>query len=50
MSEICKLDLEDLDLKERTCVVTGKGNKTRMDPDETKAIQSLRDSINYRNE
>ena len=50
LSEICKLDLEDLDLKERTCVVTGKGNKTRMVPVGTKAIQSLRDWIIYRNE
>ena len=50
LSEICKLDLEDIDLKERTCVVTGKGNKTRMVPVGTKAIQSLRDWIIYRNE
>ena len=50
LSEICKLDLEDLDLKERTCVVTGKGNKTRMVPVGTKAIQSLRDWFIYRNE
>ena len=50
LSEICKLDLEDIDLKERICVVTGKGNKTRMVPVGTKAIQSLRDWIIYRNE
>ena len=50
LSEICKLDLEEVDLKERTCVVTGKGNKTRMVPVGTKAIQSLRDWIIYRNE
>ena len=50
LSEICKLDLEDIDLKERTCVVTGKGNKTRIVPVGTKAIQSLRDWIIYRNE
>ena len=50
LSEICKLDLEDLDLKERTCVVTGKGNKTRIVPVGTKAVQSLRDWIIYRNE
>ena len=28
LSEICKLNMEDLDTKERTCVVSGKGNKT----------------------
>ena len=50
LSEICKLDLQDIDLKERTCVVTGKGNKTRIVPVGTKAIQSLRDWIIYRNE
>ena len=50
LSEICKLDLENIDLKERTCVVTGKGNKTRIVPVGTKAIQSLRDWIIYRNE
>ena len=50
LSEICKLDLEDIDLKERTCVVTGKGNKTRIVPVGTKAIQSLRDWIIFRSE
>ena len=50
LSEICKLDLEEIDLKERTCLVTGKGNKTRIVPVGTKAIQSLRDWIIYRNE
>ena len=50
LSEICKLDLQDIDLKERTCVVNGKGNKTRIVPVGTKAIQSLRDWIIYRNE
>ena len=50
LSEICKLDLQDIDLKERTCVVTGKGNKSRIVPVGTKAIQSLRDWIIYRNE
>ena len=27
LSEICKLNMEDLDTKERTCVVSGKGNR-----------------------
>ena len=32
LSELCALNTEDLDLKERTCIVTGKGNKTRIVP------------------
>ena len=43
LSEICHLDMKDLDLKERTCVVTGKGNKTRIVPVGKKAIQAIRD-------
>ena len=43
LSEICKLNMEDLDTKERTCVVSGKGNKTRIVPVGKKAIQAIRD-------
>ena len=42
LSEICRLNLSDLDLKERTCIVTGKGNKTRIVPVGRKAIQAIR--------
>ena len=50
LSEICKLDLKDIDLKERTCVVTGKGNKTRIVPVGTKAIKARRDWLIYRSD
>ena len=50
LSEICHLDMKDLDLKERTCVVTGKGNKTRIVPVGKKAIQAIRDWMMYRSE
>ena len=50
LSEICKLDMEDLDTKERTCVVTGKGNKTRIVPVGKKAIQAIRDWFIYRSQ
>lgn len=50
LSEICKLDLQDLDIKERTCRVTGKGNKTRIVPVGKKAIQAMRDWFIYRSE
>ena len=50
LSEICKLNMEDLDTKERTCVVTGKGNKTRIVPVGNKAIQAIRDWFMYRSE
>ena len=50
LSEICKLNMEDLDTKERTCVVNGKGNKTRIVPVGKKAIQAIRDWFMYRSE
>ena len=50
LSEICKLNMEDLDTKERTCVVTGKGNKTRIVPVGKKAIQAIRDWFIYRSQ
>tara|TARA_B100000963_G_scaffold44951_1_gene33483 strand:+ start:433 stop:1341 length:909 start_codon:yes stop_codon:yes gene_type:complete len=42
LSELCRLNLNDLDLKERTCIVVGKGNKTRIVPVGRKAIQAIR--------
>ncbi len=50
LSEVCKLDLQDLDIKERTCRVVGKGNKTRIVPVGSKAIQAIRDWFIYRSE
>ena len=50
LSEVCKLDLQDLDVKERTCRVVGKGNKTRIVPVGRKAIQAIRDWFMYRSE
>ena len=50
LSEVCKLDLQDLDVKERTCGVVGKGNKTRIVPVGRKAIQAIRDWFMYRSE
>jgi len=42
VSELVSLDLADLDLKECTVRVTGKGNKTRVVPVGTKARSALR--------
>ena len=50
LSEICKLNMEDLDTKERTCIVSGKGNKIRIVPVGKKAIQAIRDWFMYRSE
>ena len=50
LSEICRLNLSDLDLKERTCIVTGKGNKTRIVPVGRKAIQAIRDWFMHRSD
>ena len=50
LSEICRLNLGDLDLKERTCIVTGKGNKTRIVPVGRKAIQAIRDWLIHRSD
>ena len=50
LSEVCLLNTEDLELKERVCRVTGKGNKTRIVPVGTKAIQAIRDWLIYRRE
>ena len=50
LSEICRLNLSDLDLKERTCIVTGKGNKTRIVPVGRKAIQAIRHWFMHRSD
>lgn len=41
LSELTQLNLEDLDLKDRTVRVTGKGNKTRIVPIGRFAIEAL---------
>ena len=43
LSELCGLNMESISIKERSCRVVGKGNKTRDLPVGEKAIQSLRD-------
>ena len=43
LSELCGLDLDGISIKERSCRVVGKGNKTRDLPIGEKAIQGLRD-------
>ena len=50
LSEICRLNLNDLDLKERTCIVVGKGNKTRIVPVGRKAIQAIRVWLQHRSD
>ena len=50
LSEICRLNLSDLDLIERTCVVIGKGNKTRIVPVGRKAIQAIRVWLQHRSD
>ena len=50
LSEICLLNLKDIDLKDRTCIVTGKGNKTRIVPIGTKAVKAIRDWQIYRSD
>jgi len=43
LSELCGLNVDSVSVKERSCRVVGKGNKTRDLPVGEKAIQSLRD-------
>lgn len=50
LSEVCTLDVQDLELKERVCKVTGKGNKMRVVPVGKKAIQAIRDWLIHRKE
>ncbi|GMR09061.1 MAG: tyrosine recombinase XerC [Gammaproteobacteria bacterium] len=42
LSELTRLDLQDIDLKEGTTIITGKGNKTRMLPVGKFAIEAIR--------
>ena len=50
LSEVCTLDVQDLELKERVCRVNGKGNKMRVVPVGKKAIQAIRDWLIHRKE
>tara|TARA_B100001245_G_scaffold218439_1_gene187613 strand:+ start:819 stop:1715 length:897 start_codon:yes stop_codon:yes gene_type:complete len=43
LSELCGLDIDSISIKERTCRVIGKGNKTRDLPIGEKAIKAIRD-------
>lgn len=49
LSELCNLDIDSISIKERSCRVVGKGNKTRDLPIGEKAIQAIRDWILVRN-
>jgi integrase/recombinase XerC len=49
LAELCGLDLTSISIKERSCRVIGKGNKTRDLPIGRKAIQSIRDWLIHRN-
>ena len=46
LSELCGLNMDSISIKERSCRVVGKGNKTRDLPVGEKAIQSLR-AVSY---
>ena len=50
LSELSNMDLNDLSLKEKTCRVIGKGNKTRIVPVGIKAIQSIKIWLRCRKE
>ena len=49
LAELCNIDLQDLSLKERTCRILGKGNKTRIVHVGIKALQAIKTWLNYRN-
>lgn len=49
LSELVDLDLADLDLRDRTVRVTGKGNKTRVLPVGRHAIEALSNWLHERN-
>lgn len=49
LSELCQLDLNDLDLPEKMLRVTGKGNKTRDLPIGSQADKALREWLLQRN-
>ena len=48
LSELCSLDLKDLLLEEQMCRVLGKGNKERICPIGSKAIEALQDWFSHR--
>ena len=50
LAELCNLDLTSISIKERSCRVVGKGNKTRDLPIGRKAIQAIRDWLVHRSE
>ena len=50
LSELCNLDLNDLNLPDRMIRVTGKGNKTRDLPIGKQADQAIRDWLLQRND
>lgn len=47
VSEICDLRLMDINLKERFCRLTGKGNKQRLVPIGGKAVSAFRDWLDH---
>lgn len=47
VSELCGIDVTDLDLSRRTVTVTGKGNKQRVVPFGTQAAQALQKWIEH---
>jgi len=50
LAELCSLDLTSISIKERSCRVVGKGNKTRDLPIGRKAIQAIRDWLVHRDD
>ena len=48
-SELCSIDLSELDLKARTVRVLGKGGKQRIVPVGTKAAEAIKEYLNDRN-
>lgn len=50
LSELVSLDVEDVDLRDRTVRVTGKGNRTRVVPVGSYAVHALNDWLNNRHE
>jgi integrase/recombinase XerC len=47
-SEVCSIDLRELDLKARTVRVLGKGSKQRVVPIGTKAAEAIKEYLNER--
>jgi len=46
VSELCNLNIEDIDLEKKTLRVTGKGNKIRIVPIGNKSIETLHNYLN----